>query len=87
MFTAVFGLKADTRTKDITDGRVFPHWFAPGATVTGPAYLRLLKEDFWPQVRGEVGRQGPWFEQDGAVVHITAAVRQCSGWMITLTDE
>ena len=60
----------------VVDGRVFLHWFAPGSTVTGPAYLRLLKEEFWPQVRGEVGRQGLWFQQDGAAVHTTAAVRQ-----------
>ena len=48
---------------------------APGSTVTGQTYLRLLKE-FWPQVRGEVGKQGLWFQQDGAAVHTTAAVRQ-----------
>ena len=60
----------------VVDGWVFLHWFAPGSTVTGPAYLRLLKEEFWPQVCGEVGRQGFWFQQDGAAVHTTAAVRQ-----------
>ena len=58
------------------DGQVFVHWLSPGSTVTGSAYLSLLKEGFWPQVRRKVRRDGLWFQQDGATVHTTATVRQ-----------
>ena len=60
----------------VVDGQVFLHWLSPGTTVNGSAYLRLLKERFWPQVRHRVQRDRLWFQQDGATVHTTSAVRQ-----------
>ena len=38
----------------VVDRRVFVHWFASGSSVTGPAYLRLLRKEFWPHVLGGV---------------------------------
>lgn len=67
----------------VVDGQVFVHWLTPGSTVTGSTYLRLLKEGLWPQVRHKVQRDGLWFQQDGATVHTTAAVRQ---WLVEKFD-
>ena len=48
-------------------GRVLPiHWF--DGSVTGDAYLKMLKDVVWPAVRGT---KGLWFQQDGARVHTT----------------
>ena len=60
----------------VVDGQVFVHWLSPGSTVNGSAYLRLLKEGLWPRIRHRVRRDRLWFQQDGATVHTTAAVRQ-----------
>ena len=60
----------------VVDGQVFVHWLTPGSTVNGLAYLRLLKEGLWPKIRHKVRRDSLWFQQDGAIVHTTAAVRQ-----------
>ena len=60
----------------VVDGQVFVHWLTPGSTVNGLAYLRLLKEGLWPKIQHKVRRDSLWFQQDGATVHTTAAVRQ-----------
>lgn len=59
----------------VTDGRVLIHWHDPGTSVNGEAYLNLLVQGLWPELRDSVKKQKLWFQQDGATVHTTRAVR------------
>ena len=45
------------------------------STVTGNSYLKLLIDEFWPQIRRKVNRQ-LWMQKDSATAHTTRNVRQ-----------
>ena len=52
------------------------HWFESNKSVTGDTYLQMLKEVVWPKVRAVATRKEYYFQQDGATVHTTVAVRK-----------
>lgn len=49
------------------------------ATVTGDAYLNMLRDEALPSVLNEKGSFPAWFQQDGAPPHYSLAVRT---WLV-----
>ena len=52
------------------------HWFEGNKSVTGKTYLKMLQEVVWPRIKAVSTRRQYVFQQDGATVHTTVAVRE-----------
>lgn len=57
----------------VIQGGIIIHWFDPGTSVNGDAYLAMLRQVMWPKV--QAAADDYWFQQDGATVHTTIRAR------------
>ena len=60
----------------MVDSTMIIHWFEGSKSVTGDTYLEMLKEVVWPKVRAVATKKNYYFQQDGATVQTTKAVRK-----------